>query len=94
MLTDAVNTAKSLFQPVWVPGKIIVDHEVGVLQIDPFARGIGGDENPNGRIGTKQSLKLSAFVAMGAAVDSNNAFRISQYPGNLALKVVKSIPVF
>jgi hypothetical protein len=41
-LTNAVDTTETLFDPVWIPGKIVVDHEVGTLQVDPFSSGIRG----------------------------------------------------
>ena len=44
-LTNAVNAAKALLQPVGIPGQIVVDHQVGALQVDAFASSVGGDEN-------------------------------------------------
>ena len=49
-LANPVDTAKALFQPVGVPGQVVVDHQVGVLQVDAFASGIGGNQHQNIRI--------------------------------------------
>jgi len=44
-LTDTVDAAKTLFDAVRVPGQIVVDHQVGALQVDPFAGGICGQQH-------------------------------------------------
>src|SRR5581483_7288059 len=41
-LAYAVDSAKALLQAVWVPWQIVVHHQVGALEIDAFARRIGG----------------------------------------------------
>ena len=33
-LADAVDAAEALFQPVRVPGQVVVDHQVGALQMN------------------------------------------------------------
>ena len=43
-LADAVNTAKALLQAVRVPRQVVVDHQVGVLQVDTFAGRVGRDQ--------------------------------------------------
>ena len=44
-LADAVNPSKSLFEPVGVPGQIVIDHEVRTLEVDPFSGGVGRQED-------------------------------------------------
>ena len=44
-LTNAVNTAESLFYTIGVPGQVVVDHEVGALQVEPLAGGVGGEQH-------------------------------------------------
>ena len=41
-LADAVDAAEALLQAVRVPGQVVVDHQVGALQVDAFAGGVGG----------------------------------------------------
>ena len=43
-LADAVDAPKALLQPVGVPGQVIVDHQVGALQVDALAGGVGGQQ--------------------------------------------------
>ena len=42
-LADAVDAAEALLQPVGVPGQVVVDHQVGALEVDALAGRVGGD---------------------------------------------------
>ena len=42
-LADAMDAAEALFQAVGVPGQVVVDHEVGALEVDALAGGVGGE---------------------------------------------------
>jgi hypothetical protein len=44
-LADAVDAAEALLQPVRVPREVVVNHEVGPLQVDTFAGGVGGEQH-------------------------------------------------
>src|SRR5262245_38228247 len=46
LLSDAVYTAKALFETVWIPRQIIIDHQIGVLEVHAFTGCICGDKNP------------------------------------------------
>ena len=45
-LADAVDAAEALLEPVRVPGQVVVHHQVGALQVDALARGVGGERAP------------------------------------------------
>ena len=49
-LTNAMDSSKTLFQPVWIPGQIIIDHEMRPLKIDAIASGIGCEKYKNVRV--------------------------------------------
>ena len=36
VLSDAVDTSEALFHPVGIPGEVVVDHQVGVLEVHTF----------------------------------------------------------
>ena len=42
-LADAVDAAEPLLEAVGVPGQVVVDHQVGALEVDALAGGVGGD---------------------------------------------------
>ena len=44
-LADPVDAAEALFQAVRVPRQVVVDHQVGALQVDAFARGVGRQQH-------------------------------------------------
>ena len=46
-LSDPMNTSESLFQSIGVPWQIVIDHQVGPLQVDSLPRGICGHQNGN-----------------------------------------------
>ena len=45
LLTDAVDTAKPLFEAIGIPRQVVVDHQVCVLKVHAFTCGVGGDED-------------------------------------------------
>ena len=64
-LTDAMDTAEALFDSVWIPRQVIVDHEVcAALKIDAFAGGVVRDHHANDRVGFECSI--AARRASGA----------------------------
>ena len=66
LLTNTINTTTSLLDFHWVPRKVIVDDNIGKLQVQTFATGICRNEN------TGTGLKLLhgsiSFVNAHAAV--------------------------
>ena len=44
-LADAVDPAEPLLDAVGVPRQVVVDHEVGALQVQALAGGIGRDQD-------------------------------------------------
>lgn len=57
-LPDTVNTAETLLDPVRVPRQIVVDHQVGALEVDALAGGVRGKENLYVRIVLERFLGL------------------------------------
>jgi hypothetical protein len=62
-LADAVDAPEALLQPVGVPGQVVVDHEVGALEVDALAGGIGGDQHVDRGVVRKASWALLAVLA-------------------------------
>ena len=61
-LADAVDAAEALFEPVGVPRQIVVDHQVGALEVDALARRIGRDEDDDLGIVLEGSLRRAPLV--------------------------------
>ncbi len=71
-LADAVDAAEPLFEAVGVPGQVVVDHQVGALEVHAFAGRVGGDQHADIGVGAEQGLRLPALVAVRAAVDGDD----------------------
>ena len=71
-LADAVDTAEALLQAVRIPGQVVVDHQVGALQVDAFAGGVGGDEDFDFLVVRECLLGLAPFLAADAAVNDDD----------------------
>ena len=56
LLADAVDAAEALFEAVRVPRQVVVDHQVGVLEVHAFTGGIGGDQDADFGVGAEQRL--------------------------------------
>ena len=72
-LADAVDAAEALFQAVGVPGQVVVDHQVGALEVDAFAGGVGGDQDLDFLVLRERFLGLAPVLAADAAVDVTTA---------------------
>ena len=93
-LADAVDAAKTLFDAVRVPGQVVVDHQVGVLQVDAFAGRIRSNQDEHGGVVAEFFLYFAAFVAVGAARDGAHAFRTAEQVGDACGEVVQGVFVF
>ena len=96
LLADAVDAAEALFEPVRIPRQVVVDHQVGVLEVHAFAGGIGGDEYAHLGVGTKDRLNPAALVAVGAAVDGDDGISvasIAEHSGDFLVQVIQCVAV-
>ena len=71
-LPDAMDSPETLFDAIWVPGQVVVDHEVGPLQVDAFAGSVGGDQDLYSRVLTEGVLYAFAVLASYSSVDRHN----------------------
>ena len=91
VLADAVDAAEALFQPVGVPGQVVVDHEVGALEVDALPRRIGGQQHLDLRIVLEGPLNPEALLAADAAVDDDHGVAPAQKPGDAALQIIEGV---
>ena len=68
-LADAVDAAEALLEPVRVPGQVVVDHQVGALEVDALAGGVGGEQHLHVGVVPERLLRLQPLLAAHAAVD-------------------------
>ena len=72
VLPDAVNAAEPLLDPVRVPRQVVVDHQVGALQVQALTGGVGGDQDAHVLVLGEQLLVFAPFLPPDAAVDPDH----------------------
>ena len=92
-LADAMDAAKTLFEPVGVPGQVVIDHQVGALEIDALAGGVGGQQHPHTRIVLEGFLNLQALLAADAAVDDDDGVRAAEEAGDAVVQIIERVAV-
>ena len=58
--------------PVRVPGQVVVDHQVGALEVDALAGGVGGDQDLDVLVLRERLLRLAPLLAAHAAMDGDD----------------------
>ena len=94
ILADAVNSSEALLDAVGVPGQVVIHHEVGPLEVDAFASGVGGQQNLDVRIVPEGFLGGVAILTAHAAVDHGDGLLPTHQAGDPALQIVQGVPVF
>ena len=92
-LADAVDAAEALLEAVGVPGQVVVDHQVGALEVDALAGGVGGQQDLHLGIVPEGFLRLHALLAAHAAVDRHDGLRAAEERRDAALQVVQRVAV-
>ena len=93
-LTNAVNTAESLFDAIRVPGQVVVDHEVGTLQVEPLACGVGSKQHEGAGVVRELSADGLAKMPRRAPMNGDNGVGAAQLGGDFILQVGEGIAVF
>ncbi len=71
-LANPVDPAEALFQPVRVPGQVVVHHQMGALQVDALAGGVRGEQHLNLRVAEEALLRLASLLAAHGAVNQDH----------------------
>ena len=92
-LPDAVNAAEALLETVWVPGQVVVHHEVCALEVDALSRCIRRYQDLHFGVVLEGLLDLQPLFAPDTAVDHRHRFRTTEERLNPALEVVQGVLV-
>ena len=92
-LADPVDAAEALLQPVGVPRQVVVHHQVGALQIDPFARRVRGQQYPHFGIVVKRLLGLEPVTPVQSAVDDDHGLGSPDERRDPIVQVVEGVLV-
>ena len=91
VLADAVDAPEALFEAVRVPRQVVIDHEIGVLEVYAFPGGIGGEKDADFGVGAEKGLALAAFVAMHATVNGGDGVGRAENAADSALQIVQGV---
>ena len=78
---------------VGVPRQVVVDHQVGALEVDALAGGIRGKQHLHLGVVLERLLRLHAIFAAHAAVDDDHGLLAAEQRGDAGLKVVQRVAV-
>ena len=92
-LADAVDAAEALLQAVRIPGQVVVDHQVGALQVDAFASGVGRDQDLHFLVVRECFLRLAPLLAAHAAVDDDDRLGPPEQGADPLGQVVQGVAV-
>ena len=90
-LADPVDTTEALLQPIRVPGQVVVDHQMGALQVDAFSRSVSRQKYLDLRIVPEGFLHRQASLAAHAAVDDDDR-RLAAEQRRDALVIARGTP--
>ena len=68
-LADAVDPPEALLKAVGVPRKVVIDHQMGALEVDPFAGSIRRHKDGDVAILGEPILHVAARIAVYSAVN-------------------------
>ena len=92
-LADAVDAAEALLEPVRVPGQVVVDHQVGALQVDAFASRIGRQQDLDLGVVFERLLGFQAVLTADAPVDDLHGVGAPEPVRDLLAQVVQGVAV-
>ena len=92
-LANAMDTAKALFQPVGVPWQVVVDHQVGVLEVHALPQQHPWRVARAWRVVAEQLLDLPAILAFDPAMDGDNGRGIAEQSADLLLQIAQRVAV-
>ena len=92
-LADPVDASEALFQAVRIPGQVVVHHQVGALQIDALAGGVGRQQHLHLRVVPERLLHGQAFLPADAAVDDDDRLLASKQRRDALLQIAQRVPV-
>jgi hypothetical protein len=87
-LADPVDAAEALFQPVGIPWRVVIDHQMrAALKVHAFAGGIIGDHDTDNRVRIECGDGRAPGLAGNATMDHNDCGRLPHPRCNLLLQV-------
>jgi hypothetical protein len=90
-LTDTVNSTKPLLQTIWIPGQVVIHHQMPALQVYAFARRVGGNQNFDIFVLGKGVLRFLSVFSSHLAMNRHNRFGTSDERLNLRDEIIQRV---
>ena len=88
-----MDAAESLLDAVRVPRQVVVDHQVGALEVHAFSGGVGGDQDLDDWVIAECVLHPAAILAADPSVDGHDGLWPTHECLDLGFEVVQRVPV-
>ena len=92
-LADSVDASEALFQPVGIPGQVVIDHQVRALQVDSLSGCVRREQHLHVRVMPEGFLRFEAFFAFLAAVDDGNGPFPAEQRGDTSPEIMQRVEV-
>ena len=92
-LADTVDAAETLLDAVRVPRKIIVDHQVGTLEVDSLTCGVSRKKDADLGVELEFFLRLRALLAAQTTVNDTYSLLLAQQRADACGEVVQGVAV-
>ena len=93
LLADAVHATEALLDAVGIPREVVVDHEVGGLEVETLTGGIGRDEHTAYGVLGEFLCDPATFGAADATVHGLDGFRAAEEIADLLHEIVEGVAV-
>jgi len=94
LLADPVDAAKPLLDPVRVPRQVVVDHQVGPLQVEALTGRIGGDQDDALGVLAEAGLHGTTLQARDTTMDRGDSLGPAEQRPGLVDEVAQGVAVF
>src|SRR5438067_12266160 len=92
-LTDAVDAAETLLQPIWVPRQVVDHHQVGTLKVDALAGGVRRKEHLHFGVVSERLLRFQPLFTAHAAMDNDHGLCAPEQRANSVLEIRQRVPM-
>ncbi len=93
-LTDAVDAAEPLLDPVGIPRQVVVDHQVCPLEVDAFSCGIRRHKDGGFLVLLEELLDVLAVIPFHATHDGHHCFGVAKQGTDAAGQIAQGVLVF
>ena len=89
-----MDTTKPLFQPIWIPRKVVIYHQMGSLEIYSFACSIRSNKHQHILVLFELLFYLTSVIPCHAAMDGDYSLSATEQRGYFFLQVIKRVFMF